>query len=129
LDIIGLNEYYGWYDPDYNKLSKLFKNSSPNKPVFITEFGGDAQAGYRGSIEDFFSEDRQNFIYEKQIPILTNTPYVRGLSPWILYDFKSPRRTNNFQEGYNRKGLIAEDKKTKKMAYSTVQELYKRLSR
>ena len=23
LDVIGLNEYYGWYDPDYTKLSTI----------------------------------------------------------------------------------------------------------
>lgn len=42
LDIIGINEYYGWYAPDFNDLIKVFNNSNPQKPVVITEFGADA---------------------------------------------------------------------------------------
>jgi beta-glucuronidase len=36
-------------------------------------------------------------------------PTLRGLSPWILKDFRSPRRQHpDFQQGWNRKGLISE---------------------
>ena len=45
LDIIGLNEYYGWYAPDFNDLIKLLDNSNPQKPVIVTEFGADALKG------------------------------------------------------------------------------------
>jgi beta-glucuronidase len=48
LDIIGVNEYYGWYDPDFEKLPRLLENSKPDKPVVICEFGADARAGFRG---------------------------------------------------------------------------------
>ena len=41
LDVIGFNEYYGWYDPDYEKLTKILEDSSPDKPVVISEFGAD----------------------------------------------------------------------------------------
>jgi beta-glucuronidase len=126
LDIIGINEYYGWYDPDYSRLPAFFKNSNPDKPVFICEFGGGALAGHRGSIDDFFTEDRQLHIYKTQLEILGATPYVQGISPWILFDFRCPRRTNRYQRGYNRKGLLAQDKVTKKLAYFAVQEFYRK---
>jgi beta-glucuronidase len=45
LDLIGLNEYYGWYDPDFSKLPKILANSAPGKPVIICEFGSDARKG------------------------------------------------------------------------------------
>jgi beta-glucuronidase len=128
LDIIGLNEYFGWYDPDYGKLPKLFENSNPDKPVFITEFGGGALAGHRGSIDEFFTEDRQRHIYEEQIRTFRQIPYLKGVSPWILFDFRCPRRTNRFQRGYNRKGLLAEDKITKKAAYTVLQEFYREIA-
>ncbi len=57
LDVIGLNEYCGWYTADMKMLPELFKNSHPQKPVIITEFGADALAGHRGTIMDKGSED------------------------------------------------------------------------
>jgi hypothetical protein len=38
-----------------------------------------------------------------------NIPTLRGMSPWILKDFQSPRREHPvFQNGWNRKGLVSE---------------------
>ncbi|MDR0638513.1 MAG: hypothetical protein LBG27_06390 [Spirochaetaceae bacterium] len=124
-DIIGINEYYGWYDPDFDKLSQLLSNSSPDKPVIITEFGAGARSGQRGSTDDLFSEDCQKALYLKQIATFKQYPFIAGLSPWILYDFRCPRRFNRYQEGYNRKGLIDADRKTKKLAFSVMREFYK----
>jgi beta-glucuronidase len=45
LDLIGLNEYYGWYDPHYEELVQIGENSRPDKPVIITETGAGALAG------------------------------------------------------------------------------------
>ncbi|MCG8479657.1 MAG: hypothetical protein MI724_11210, partial [Spirochaetales bacterium] len=128
LDIIGINEYFGWYDPDYEKLPAFFRNSDPDKPVFITEFGGGALAGHRGSVDEFFTEDRQRYIYERQVDIFKTISYLKGVSPWILFDFRCPRRTNAFQRGYNRKGLLAEDKTTRKAAYYVLRDFYRELA-
>lgn len=128
LDIIGINEYFGWYDPDYAKLPAFFRNSDPDKPVFITEFGGGALAGHRGSVDEFFTEDRQRYIYERQVDIFKTISYLKGVSPWILFDFRCPRRTNAFQRGYNRKGLLAEDKTTRKAAYNVLRDFYRELA-
>jgi beta-glucuronidase len=41
-----------------------------------------------------------------------------GLSPWILNDFRSPRRNNPvYQEGWNNKGLFDHQGKKKKAFY------------
>ena len=54
-------------------------------------------------------------------------PGFSGCSPWILKDFRSPRRAlNGIQDDYNRKGVISEDGK-KKMAYFVLQDWYKQL--
>jgi beta-glucuronidase len=124
-DIIGINEYYGWYDPDFDKLSRLLSNSSPDKPVMITEFGAGARSGQRGSVNDLFSEDYQRALYLKQIATFKRYPFIAGLSPWILYDFRCPRRFNRYQEGFNRKGLIDADRKTKKLAFFVMRDFYK----
>lgn len=126
LDIIGLNEYYGWYAPDFQDLIKIIKNSNPGKPVLISEFGAGAKAGHHGSRDEIFTEEYMDEVYRKQIEVIGSLDYICGMTPWILYDFNCPRRQNRFQQGFNRKGLIAEDKITKKMAFFRLKEFYER---
>ncbi|MDR2738895.1 MAG: hypothetical protein LBB68_03580 [Treponema sp.] len=125
LDITGVNEYYGWYDPDFDKLFRILSNTSAGKPVLVTEFGGGARSGQRASVNDLFSEDFQEALYIKQVATFKKFPFIAGISPWILYDFRCPRRFNRYQEGYNRKGLIDADRKTKKLAFFVMQNFYK----
>lgn len=124
LDIIGINEYYGWYVPDFERLPACLKNSNITKPVVISEFGADAYPDYRGTFDDLFTEDMQEDIYKKQIQTLNSIEYIKGMSPWILYDFRCPRRHNKIQRGYNLKGLLSRDKKHKKLAYYVMQQFY-----
>lgn len=126
LDVIGANQYYGWYQTDFDNLIKLFENSRPTKPVVITEFGADAKAGHRGTVDEKGTEDCQLDIYKKQVAVLGQIPYVKGTSPWILYDFRCPRRLHRTtQNYYNTKGLLSEDKSYKKPAFYVMQEFYK----
>jgi beta-glucuronidase len=124
LDVIGINEYYGWYDPDFDKLPRILANSNPGKPVLICEFGGGARAGQRGTADDLFTEDKQKALYEKQVATFKKCAYIAGTTPWILYDFRCPRRLNRYQEGFNRKGLIDQDRNTKKLAFEVMRKFY-----
>ncbi len=125
LDVIGLNEYFGWYEPDTANLRRLLDNSDPGKPVVISETGADAAPAHRGGGRKLFTEDWQAEFYRMQWAEISRTPYVRGLAAWLLYDFRSERRQIGFQRGFNRKGLIAEDKQTRKAAFQTLAALYR----
>jgi beta-glucuronidase len=46
------------------------------------------------------------------------------MTPWILYDFRCPRRLNRYQEGFNRKGLIDADRVTRKAAFYVLRDFY-----
>lgn len=127
LDVIGFNEYYGWYEPDFTKLVKIFENSKPVKPVIISEFGADARAGARGTVDDLGTEDCQLEIYRKQLATIAKIPYVKGISPWILYDFRCPRRLQELQNYYNIKGLLSADKKYRKPAFYAFQNFNREL--
>lgn len=124
LDIIGINEYFGWYDPDFGKLIKLFDNSKPQKPVIITEFGGDGSVGARGTVNDLGTEDCQLEIYKKQVSVIGTIPYVKGTSPWLLFDFRCPRRIHVLQNYYNIKGMLSADRKYRKPAFYVMQKFY-----
>lgn len=123
IDVIGLNEYYGWYDEDFDELRVIGENSDPDRPVIVSETGadGDHEAGPDRGL---FSLAYQAEVYEKQIATLRRLDYVKGMSPWILYDFRVERRQNVFQRGWNRKGLIAADKTTRKPAFDILAAYY-----
>lgn len=123
LDIIGLNEYCGWYAADFRTLPALFENSDPKKPVIITEFGADAMSGNRGTVTDKGTEDCQAFVYEKQIENIRKISYIKGMTPWILRDFRCPRRTAVTQKYYNTKGLVSAGGK-RKMAFGVLRNFY-----
>lgn len=127
LDLIGLNEYFGWYESDFAGLERLLANSRPGKPVVISEVGADALAGHRGATTELFTEDCQADIYRRQIDIVGRAPYVQGFCPWLLYDYRTERRQTRFQRGWSRKGLVAEDKTTRKLAFDVLAGHYRAL--
>jgi beta-glucuronidase len=128
LDVIGLNEYCGWYVTDFHRLTEILEHSRPDKPVVVTEFGCGARAGLHGPASEKWTEEFQADLFQKQFAVLRSCPYIQGTTPWILYDFRSPRRLNRYQEGYNRKGLVDADHKKRKLAFSVVSEAYRSLS-
>ncbi|MDD9745484.1 MULTISPECIES: glycoside hydrolase family 2 protein [Marinovum] len=123
LDIIGINEYYGWYDENFDELAIIGRNSAPDRPVVISETGADGDHE-KGPERGLFSTAYQSEVYEKQIATLSDLDYIKGISPWILYDFRVERRQNVFQRGWNRKGLIAADKQTRKPAFGLLAAHY-----
>lgn len=128
-DIVSLNEYLGWYGalPDACKTAQW--KTKYNKPFFISETGAGAKGGFHDVKEMRFSEEFQQWYYEEQVAMFKERfpENFTGLSPWILADFRSPRRNNPiYQEGWNRKGLI-DDKGNKKLAFYVLQAYYKEL--
>jgi len=124
LDVIGINEYFGWYEGNFDDLSDLFHKSRPGKPVIVSEFGAGAETGHFGTIDDLFTENKQREVYRKQIEVIRSAPYVAGMTPWLLFDFRSPRRLNDFQRGFNRKGLVDADRTRKKLAFFELKAYY-----
>ena len=124
LDVIGINEYFGWYEPDFKGLQTLLDNSDPEKPVIISETGADAKSGHHGRDDELYTEECQARIYAQQIATIATADYICGLTPWLLYDFRSERRQTVFNQGFNRKGLIAENKKTRKQAFDVLAKFY-----
>ena len=96
--------------------------------MIITEFGADAQPGLRGTITDKGTEDCQAAVYEKQTEQIRKIPYIKGMTPWILYDFRCPRRTSVLQKYYNTKGLLSADKMYIKPAFYVLQSFYQSIT-
>ncbi len=127
FDIISFNQYVGWYDGFPEKCDRISWVFSEEKPVVITEFGGECVYGLRGSKTERFTEDYQEDLYTHSINMLKRIPALSGTTPWILKDFRSPRRLMpGFQDDFNRKGLIS-DQGQKKRAFFIMQKWYNEL--
>jgi beta-glucuronidase len=130
LDVVGVNEYLGWYRPWATDPSEYRWTFDFNKPLIMSEFGGEALYGHHGSADtaSSWSEEYQEKIYKDQISMFRNIPFLRGTSPWVLYDFRSGNRMHSvYQKGWNRKGLLSE-KGEKKKAWYTMAAYYKSIS-
>jgi beta-glucuronidase len=101
---------------------------SQRKPIVVSEFGADCVAGLHGAPDEIRTEESQPDFYRRQFASILRFPAVVGTAPWVLYDFRSPLRQNKYQRGYNRKGLIAEDHRSRKLAFATVRDVYGDLS-
>src|SRR5665213_1582062 len=123
-DLCSFNEYTGWYDGLPEKIDRLRWTIKYPKPVFISEFGADAKQGFHADVLTRFSEEYQADVYRRTLPMLEKIPGFSGCTPWILCDFRSPRRQlPGIQDGWNLKGLIGHDGE-KKMAFTVLKNFY-----
>ncbi|GAB3102120.1 beta-glucuronidase [Aestuariicella hydrocarbonica] len=142
VDIIGYNEYFGWY---YSKffaqsfhvdeglmrnamlevMSEIRFSNAFGKPMIISEFGAGAKQGLHSDKALIWSEEYQAKVYRAQLDMLEKSPQVQGYSPWVLKDFRSHlRELNGIQDTYNRKGLVSETGE-KKIAFDVLSEFYR----
>ncbi|HWX53162.1 MAG TPA: glycoside hydrolase family 2 TIM barrel-domain containing protein [Verrucomicrobiae bacterium] len=125
LDVLGNNEYIGWYTHSPADADFIDWTSKYDKPLIMSEFGGDARFGYHGDTLTRWTEEYQENLYQRQIAMLKRIPFLRGTTPWILKDFRSPRRTlPGIEDYFNRKGLVTEHGEKKK-AFFVLQKFYR----
>jgi beta-glucuronidase len=124
LDVLGLNEYVGWYwgkpeDADHMQWKMKYE-----KPLIVSEFGGDALYGNHGDAGTRWTEEYQANLFAHQIEMVKKIPNFAGMSPWVLMDFRTPRRPLPvIQDYFNRKGMIS-SRGEKKKAFGVLQKYY-----
>ena len=124
VDVVSFNEYIGWYR-DVNDAPKMEWEVPYDKPVIVSEMGGGAKYGLHGAKNQRWTEEFQENLYRENLAMLDKIDGLAGLSPWILKDFRSPRRVlNGIQDYYNRKGVFS-DNGEKKKAFYVLQEWYR----
>jgi beta-glucuronidase len=131
VDLISLNEYIGWYIPWQGEpVDTKWKFVCNDKPVIISEFGGEALYGSNYGPKDeaaYWSEEYQEQIYKDQTTLFNTIPNLCGVCPWLLADYRSPGRLHPvYQNGWNRKGLIS-NKGEKKKAWYVMKHYYEKI--
>jgi beta-glucuronidase len=128
LDVLGINEYLGWYEGSLADTEKVQWKTTYDKPIIVSEFGASAPYGNHGEADARWTEEFQASFYEHHIKMWSRVSEFAGLSPWVLMDFRSPRRLlPGVQDYRNRKGLVS-DRGERKKAFYTLQQYYHQLS-
>ncbi|MDB5223124.1 MAG: Beta-glucuronidase [Chitinophagaceae bacterium] len=125
VDLVSFNEYLGWYGGLPSNATNATWKTIYDKPLFISETGAEALSGFHADSLTRWSEEYQAWYYREQVAMFKKMPenFV-GISPWILLDFRSPRRNNPvYQQGWNNKGLLDHQGKPKK-AFNILKKYY-----
>jgi len=138
VDIVGVNEYWGWYDVidkgekvkkiNLGKLEEKLKELRKRykKPLVISEFGADAIPGYISRSCQLWSEDYSAKFLKESFAVLKKYP-VWGTFPFCFSDYKDPSKyINRYWDGMNYKGLVTYTRKLKK-PFFTLRSIYKNI--
>jgi beta-glucuronidase len=127
LDVLGLNEYLGWYGGRPEDADRRQWESKFGKPLIVSEFGAEVPYGKHGDAWTRWTEEYQVNVYNHQLAMIRKIPGWAGVSPWVLMDFHSPRRLlPGVQDYYNRKGLVSNTGQHKQ-AFYVLQKFYREM--
>jgi beta-glucuronidase len=119
-DILCINRYFGWYTHvgDLNTGLSYFSremdmlHKTYNRPVIVTEFGAEADAGNHSQSEEIFSEEFQNHLIQSYLDVADSKDFVAGMHIWNFADFKTAQ-TITRPNGFNMKGVFTRDRQPK----------------
>jgi beta-glucuronidase len=95
LDIVGVNDYFGWYPGpmgslfDRDKLSPYLdslRRCYPNDAIMVTEFG--AEANRDGSVEDKGTYAFQQDFVNYHLSVFATKAWLSGALYWALNEFR-----------------------------------------
>jgi beta-glucuronidase len=95
LDVIGVNEYFGWYPgpngqiADRTALSEYLDSVRacyPRKAIVISEFG--AEANREGPVEEKGTYSHQQDFVNYHLGVYATKPWLSGAIYWTLQEFR-----------------------------------------
>ncbi|WP_342043201.1 glycoside hydrolase family 2 protein [Bacillus sp. OTU2372] len=127
-DVIGLNEYFGYFymqDSDLGRTLDIVHKTYPNKPILITENGTWAYAdevNNHGPETQSGTEEWQSYKFLNhwnQVTDPSRLPYMAGYTFWVLKDYKERLNYNQQINGISTMGLMSFDKEKPRLVYDT----------
>lgn len=135
-DVIGINQYFGWYVLTHDYVPGYLENVRalcPEKVFIASEYGADAVEGRHLDGEPAlepvtahsYTEEFQVWHHEETLARYAGAPWLRGYMPWVFADFRWQWETNTGPPStdFNFKGLVSYDR-APKAAYETYAALY-----
>jgi beta-glucuronidase len=127
LDVVAINQYEAWYSKrNPGEIANVSFSNGYDKPLMFSEFGADALYGHRGDRTERWTEEYQAWLFDETLKVIDATPGCVGVTPWLLKDFRSPRRWHaEFQNYWNRKGVVSPEGR-RKLAWRVLADFYAR---
>jgi len=127
-DLLAWNKYFGWYSDAVGKADVFFDNAkeeAAGTPVGVSEYGAGASINQHSWPLDnankadghFHPEEAQATCHESNWLCFSKRPYLWCKTIWHFADIQSYQRKEGEKDGFNDKGLITYDRKTKKDAF------------
>jgi len=144
VDVLGINEYWGWYDricPDNAACAGKGAPTEPidltildekllslsrlhDRPILMTEFGADSIGGFHSDRLELWSEEYHAELVRRTFAVLARHPEVLGTFPFCFCDYRDPSKLyNGYWDGMNYKGLVSYHRRPKKAFYA-LKEIY-----
>ena len=121
-DILGYNQYFGWYVQTVEQIDKWLDDFHAKKPhikLCISEYGAEANTALHSAnpVQGDYSEEYQAYYHEHYVKALTERDWLWGSYVWNMFDFGSAMRNEGGVRGRNNKGLVTFDRKIKKDSF------------
>jgi beta-galactosidase len=122
VDLVGHNQYFGWYHGTFEDLPKWLDEQhakAPDKCQGMSEYGAGAGVKTHSAAPkpQDHSEEYQALFHEAYWKALRARPWVWCKAVWQMFDSASDGRNEGEKPGINDKGLVTRDRKVKKDAY------------
>jgi beta-glucuronidase len=109
-DVIGFNEYFGYFygrDADLGRTLDAVHRRYPGAPILITENGSWADLGRHGSPAETGTEEWQaDKLRQHWRQVTARAGYLAGYTYWLLKDYKQRMDYNHHLNGISAMGLI-----------------------
>jgi beta-galactosidase len=126
-DVVGYNEYFGWYTGNYNQFGAWADGlhaMQPNRSMAVSEYGAGAALTQHADNPampvaggPFHPEEYQALLHEATWKQIAARPFLWGKFIWNMFDFGVDDRNEGDTPGRNDKGMVSYDRLTKKDAF------------
>jgi beta-galactosidase len=127
-DVIGFNEYFGWYFGQPSHLgpwADAQHRAQPRRALAVTEYGAGGNVAQHESdprrpfpmFHPWHPEEYQLLVHEQNWRAIADRPFIWGSFVWNMFDFGSNFRREGPIDAINDKGLVTYDRAIKKDAF------------
>ena len=126
-DVIAFNRYYGWYDgevTDIGPWADRVHAAQPARAIGVSEYGAGASVLQQQApplrpvpASHWHPEQYQALFHEAYWRQLRVRPWLWATFVWVGFDLASAGRDEGDRRGFNDKGLVTYDRRTRKEAW------------
>jgi beta-glucuronidase len=124
-DVIGFNEYFGYFygdDADLGRTIEAVHRQYPGTPILITENGSYADLGRHGGPAEKGTEEWQaEKLRRHWSQVAGAADFIAGYTYWLLRDYKQRMNYNHNHNGISAMGLLTFDGR-RRTAYGTFRD-------